>query len=164
MTAGAAEASCTMEVNMKRLQFGVVIDAPRERVWDNIVNDEPYRRWTAAFMPGSYFEGSWEKGARIRFLARDEAGEVGGMWSEIAESRRPEFLSIRHRGIVRNGKDDHTSEEAKKWGAAYENYTLTDVGGKTKFAVELDVPDDTLVPMFSDAWPKALALLKEMSE
>ena len=158
------QASYTMEVNVRRLQFDVVIAAPRERVWDNIVNDEPYRKWTAAFMPGSYFEGRWDKGARIRFLARNQAGEVNGMWSEIAEIRRPEFLSIRHLGIVRDGKDDRESEEAKKWEAAYENYTLTDVGGKTKFAVDQDVPDDSLAPMFSDAWPKALALLKGISE
>ena len=149
---------------MKRLHFDVVIAAPRERVWDNIVNDEPYRKWTEAFMPGSYFEGSWEKGARIRFLARNQAGEVNGMWSEIAESRRPEFLSIRHLGIVTNGKDDREGEESKKWAQGYENYTLTDVGGKTEFAVDLDVPDDSLAPMFSDAWPKALAVLKEISE
>jgi hypothetical protein len=149
---------------MKKLHFEVVINAPRERVWDNVVNDEPYRKWAGIFMPGSYFEGSWEKGARIRFLALSAAGEPEGMFSEIAESRRPEFLSIRHLGMVRNGKEDRESEEAKKWQMGYENYTLSDVEGGTRFDVDLDVPDDSMAQMFSDVWPKALAILKEISE
>lgn len=47
------------------------------------------------------------------------------MTSEIAESRKPEFISIKHLGVVLAGKEDTTSEEAKKWAPAYENYTLT---------------------------------------
>ena len=149
---------------MGELQFEVVIDAPRERVWDNIVNDEPYRKWTTPFMPGSYFEGTWEKGARMRFVVKGENGEVNGMFSEIAESRKPEFLSIVHLGLVKNGKEDRESEEAKKWVSDHENYTLTDLGGRTRFRVEMDNVPMEMEKEFADSWPRALALLKELSE
>lgn len=149
---------------MGKLQYEIVIDAPPEKVWDNIVNDEPYRKWVAPFMPGSYFEGSWEKGTRMRFVVKGEDGEVNGMFSEIAESRKPEFISIRHLGLVKNGKDDQESEEAKKWVSGHENYTLTDLGGRTRFRVDMDNVPDEMVKEFADSWPRALALLKELSE
>ncbi|MBN2464691.1 SRPBCC domain-containing protein [candidate division WOR-3 bacterium] len=149
---------------MKKLQFDIVIDAPRDKVWENIVNDEPYRKWTAPFMPGSFFEGNWGKGTRMRFLVRGENGEVNGMFSEIAECRKPEFISIKHLGLVKNGQEDNESEEAKKWVAGHENYVLTDLGGRTSFRVDMDNVPDEMEKEFADSWPRALALLKELSE
>lgn len=149
---------------MKKLHFEIVVEAPREKVWENVVNDEPYRKWTVPFMPGSYFEGNWEKGARMRFIVRGENGEVNGMFSEIAECRRPEFISIKHLGLVKNGQEDNESEEAKKWVSGHENYVLTDLGGRTRFRVDMDNVPDEMEKDFADSWPRALALLKELSE
>ena len=55
---------------------------------------ESYKQWTSAFGDGLYFEGSWQKGQRIRFLT-PQGDEVT---SEIAEIRPNEFISIRHLG------------------------------------------------------------------
>lgn len=149
---------------MKKINLDITINAPREAVWDAIVNDAKYRRWTSVFEPSSYFEGGWNKGDTIRFFGIDEKGEKMGMVSEIAESTYPEYISIKHLGYIANGVDDTTSEEIKKWAPAFENYTLEKSGeNKTLFKLDQDVTDD-FYDMFMGLWPKALAKLKEVSE
>lgn len=144
---------------MKRLRMSIRIEAPREVVWQKMLAQESYRDWTSAFGVGSRYEGSWERGARIRFLS--PSGE--GMVSEIAESRPGEFLSIRHLGFVKDGVEDMTSAAARAWASAYENYTFTEKDGVTDVVVDLDT-DEKFEAMFSDLWPKALRRLKEICQ
>ncbi len=85
------------------------------------------------------------------------------MFAEIAESKKPYFISIRHLGQILGGQEDTTSETAKKWAPAYENYTLTPSGDATKFEVDVDT-DEEFSEMFRDVWPKALEKLKDIAE
>ena len=149
---------------MKKLHFSIVINAPKERVWHTMLDDEPYREWTTAFNPGSYYKGDWSKGSKILFLGPnpDGSGE-GGMVSRIAENKPYEYISIEHIGIIENGKEDTTSEAAKKWSPAFENYTFKEKDGGTELLVDLDTHDE-YEGMFKDTWPKALKILKELAE
>lgn len=149
---------------MKKMHFEIIIHAKPEEVWDAIVDDKKYREWTSAFYEGSYFEGGWNKGDKIRFLALNEKGEKEGMFAEIAESKKYSFISIKHLGNILGGKEDMASEAAKKWVPAYENYTLTQQGEYTKFEVDIDRVDEELYDMFKDMWPKALEKLKQVAE
>ena len=79
--------------------------------------------------------------------------------SEIAESRKPSFISIKHLGNILGGKEDTTSETAKKWVPTCQNYTLTQQGENTKFWVDADA-DESFYDMFKDICPKALEKLK----
>jgi hypothetical protein len=144
---------------MKRLKFPITIHAPRTTVWRKMLDPEPYRDWTSAFAEGSYYEGSWQKGAKIRFLS--PGGE--GMFSEIAENRLHEFVSIRHLGLFKDGKEDTESPVARAWSAAYENYTFIEKDGSTEVVVDVDITAE-LEQMFNDIWPKALRRLKEICE
>jgi hypothetical protein len=144
---------------VKTLHFSKEIEASRERVWDVMLTDETYRIWTEVFAAGSYFEGSWEKGAEVRFLSP----EGGGMFAQIAESRRPEFLSIRHVGELRDGVPDTESEAVRRWAPAYENYTFLDREGTTDLRVDIDVTEDWESYM-NEKWPLALERLKEICE
>ena len=129
-----------------------------------MLDDKPYREWTAAFNPGSYYKGDWSKGSKILFLGPDpKTGEEGGMVSRIAENKPYEFISIEHLGIVKNGVEDTTSEEARKWAPAFENYTFKEKGGATEVLVEIDIEDENK-KMFEEMWPKALQKLKEIAE
>ena len=149
---------------MKKIHFDIDINVSREVVWDAVVNDEKYRLWTSAFHEGSYFEGGWNTGDTIHFLALNDKGEKEGMLSQIAESRFPEYISIRHVGFIMNGIEDTTSDDVKKWTPAYENYTFEKIDdGTTRFVVDMDAADE-FVEMFSDMWPKALVKLKEVCE
>jgi hypothetical protein len=148
---------------MKKLHFETTIHANPEKVWNAIVDDKKYRKWTEAFHEGSYFEGGWEKGDTIRFLADDEKGEKMGMVSKIEDSKKYSFISIKHLGYIMGDVEDTTSDEVKKWAPAYENYTLSKIGDETKFAVDMDSSDE-FSEMFSKMWPEALKLLKNVSE
>lgn len=149
---------------MQKLNVSTVINASPEKVWEAIVTDEKYRYWTSVFQEGSYFKGGWNKGDSIQFLMTDEEGKTGGMISEIAESRYPEYISIKHLGMIRDGVVDTESEEAKSWAPAYENYILTRLdGGRTEFKLDQDI-EEKYHEMFVDMWGKALVKLKEISE
>ncbi|TDM08107.1 MAG: ATPase [Ideonella sp. MAG2] len=144
---------------MKTLTFDITINAPRTTVWDTMLGPETYKAWTRAFCEGSHYLGSWESGAKIRFLA--PSGD--GMSSVIAENRPYEFVSIRHIGMIENGVEDTTSDKVLAWAPAYENYRFEDTPGGCKVTVSLDTAEEW-APYMLDTFPKALALLKSLCE
>jgi uncharacterized protein YndB with AHSA1/START domain len=145
---------------MKTLRFEVDIRSPREKVWRTMLEQDTYRIWTSEFSPGSYYEGSWEQGARIRFLGPDG----GGMAAVIDENRPFEHLSIRHLGEIRNAVNDTEGETVKSWPAeAFERYTLREADGVTHLDVTCDVTPD-FEAMMSEMWPRALKRLKTLVE
>lgn len=54
---------------MKTQHHEILVQAPREPVWARMLNSPTYEQWTAAFCEGSRFEGSWDPGQTLRFLA-----------------------------------------------------------------------------------------------
>lgn len=144
---------------MKTLHFSVSIASPRRLVWDAMLGPETFRQWTAVFAPGSYYEGSWEQGAKIRFLT--PSGE--GMTAEIAENRPYERVSIRQQGMVKDFVDDTDSPAARSLASAYENYTFSDKDGMTEVRVDVDATPE-MEQMLVDAYPRALQELKRICE
>jgi uncharacterized protein YndB with AHSA1/START domain len=150
---------------MQKLRFSIKINAPVEKVWETMLAPETYPVWTSVFNAGgSRYEGSWEKGSKMLFIGPDpKTGVEGGMVSRIAENIPNEFISIEHIGILNNGVEDTTSEEAKSWTPAFENYTFKEVDGLTEVLVDLDMLEE-YVEMFQEMWPEALERLKELVE
>jgi uncharacterized protein YndB with AHSA1/START domain len=138
---------------MKTLHYFITIHAPRQVVWDIMLQPDTYQRWTAGFCEGSRYEGSWEKGASILFLGPN--GE--GMKSVIAENRPLEHLSIRHLSCFTKEKDDPFSEPA------FENYTFREVDDGTELLVDMDCFEQ-YEAMFEEMWPRSLELLKALCE
>jgi uncharacterized protein YndB with AHSA1/START domain len=128
-------------------------------VYRMLVRPESCAKWTSAFGEGLYFDGSWQRGQRIRFLT----AEGHGVTSEIAENRRNGFLSIRHLGYIGDhGVEDTSSEAIRAWAPAYENCTFTAAPQGTKLTVEQVMTED--VEGMVETWPKALATLKALCE
>lgn len=148
---------------MQKLNFSIVINAAKEKVWKTMLEDKTYREWTEPFSPGSHYVGSWEKGSKILFLGPNEHGVMGGMVSRIKDSRKHEYISIEHLGVVQDGKEDTTSDEVKQWAGSLENYTFKDHNGKTELLVDMDINDE-YEEMFEDMWPRALQKLKALAE
>jgi len=144
---------------IKRIQFVAEIAAPAARVYALMIGDTSYRDWTSAFVEGSRYEGSWNRGERIRFLSPSGHGMV----AEIAENEPNEFISIRLLGQIANGVEDTESESIRAWAPAYENYTFFATACGTRLVVDQDVTDDSESYM-REAWPKALDRLKVLSE
>jgi uncharacterized protein YndB with AHSA1/START domain len=150
---------------MQKLHFSIKINAPAEKVWNTMLGEETYKDWTSVFNAGgSTVKGNWEKGSEMLFIGPDpETGEEGGMVSRIAENIPNEFISIEHLGIWKNGVEDTTSEEAKKWAPSFENYTFKEENGVTEVQVDIDMLEE-YVDMFKEMWPKSLERLKELAE
>ena len=149
---------------MQKLRKSILINAPREKVWNTMLGPETYKEWTSAFNPGSRYEGDWSQGSTMRFIGPDpETGKEGGMLSRIVENRPNEYISIEHLGIIKNGVEDTTSEEARKWAPAFENYALVDKGGATELQIEQDMQDEVMGE-FEKMWDGALQKLKEITE
>lgn len=144
---------------MKKMEFSITINASPLRVWETIIGKDTYNQWTAAFAEGSTVKTDWKKGSKALFLD----GKGNGMVSEIVESIPGKFLSIRHLGEVRDGKEDPTTYQGEEWGEALENYTFKEVDGKTVWFVHMDM-NDQYVQYMNDTWPLALAKVKELAE
>jgi len=148
---------------MAKLNYTTVINAPREKVWKTLLDDQSYRQWTAPFHPGSYYKGSWEVGEKLLFIGPNDDGTEGGMVSTVAENRYPEYISIKHLGMIDKGEEIYSGPQVDPWAPSFENYTLNDKNGATEFVVEMTSPDEYKAS-FDEKWPKALAELKRLSE
>jgi uncharacterized protein YndB with AHSA1/START domain len=148
---------------MEKLSYSVKINAPVQDVWAAMLDDATYREWTSTFDKGSYYEGDWNAGSEIRFLGPDEKGSLRGMIATVEENRPHEFISLRYIGQIVDGADDTTSDETKSFVGTHENYAFSESGGVTLVEVELD-SENEFTAMFNEAWPVALAKLKEITE
>ncbi len=151
---------------MGKLYFSIVINAPKEKVWNIMLGEDSYRAWAEVFAPGSHYVGDWNKGSKILFLGPDKTGKMSGMVSRIKENRLYDYVSIEHLGIVQDGKEEISSAAAQGWAGALENYTFKERGGATEVQVDL-VGMDVLKEfkeMFQTIWPKALQKLKALAE
>lgn len=95
----------------------------------------------------------------MRFLA--PGGD--GMVAEIAESRPPEFLSICHIGVVRNGVEDTDSDDVRAWAPVYENYRFEALPEGTRLVVEQDAAESSEESL-AELWSQAFAVLKGLCE
>ena len=144
---------------MKDLQFSIDIAAPVPRVWDCMFDPLAYRDWTRAFAEGSYYEGVWAAGRRLRFL--DPRGF--GMEAIVEECVLHERLSLRLLGEIRGGQllaDSRFHHEP-----AHERYVFNAMaGGGTRLVIELQGWDGGFTDFMQDTWPQALLRLKALVE
>jgi uncharacterized protein YndB with AHSA1/START domain len=141
---------------MNQLHFSTDINAPRESVWKVLWDDATYREWTSVFAEGSYAVSDWNEGSKIQFI---DPASRSGMAAVIEKKRPHELMSFRHVAEIKDGKE----EPPAKWAGAHENYTLAARDGRTILSVDLDAPEEYR-PMFEDKFPKALELVKALSE
>src|SRR5690606_21426214 len=128
-----------------------------------MLEDESYREWTSLFHPGSYFDGSWEKGTDIRFLGPSDDGQQYGMLARIKENIPGKVVSIEHYGIIEKGQEVTNDEAVTAWEGAQEIYYFREEEGGTVLTVVTDTAEDHESHMMA-AWPKALQKLKEICE
>lgn len=148
---------------MKKLHYEIQIDVPAAEVYKTMLDSETYKIWTAEFGPTSRYEGSWDEGSKILFLADDEHGKVQGMVSRIRVNKPNEFLSIEHLGVVEDGVEKDADEKSNSFSGALEEYTFIQNESGTLLKVSIDTLTEW-EKFFDDAWPRALHKLKTLSE
>ena len=140
---------------MEKLKFKKEINASAEKVWEVLLGVSTYPLWTAVFAAGSTVETDWKKGSKAYF----SDGKGHGMVSRIEENIPNQFISIKHLGEFKDGKEDLN----KDWGEAFENYTLETVDGKTLLTIDLQISKDW-VDYMEKTWPAALEKVAELAE
>jgi len=144
---------------MKRLEFTTRIQASRDKVWQTLWGHETYPLWTAAFHEGSTAITDWHVGSKVLF----ETPEGDGMYSVIDQSVPKEYMSFRHIGELKAGKELPIDERTKEWSGAMENYTLKEIVGGTELFVDVEISDQ-FAEMMGAAFPDALENLKMLCE
>lgn len=146
---------------MEKLTFNISINAPASKVWQVLWTDETYRAWTSVFHEGSHALSDWKEGSKVLFLGPDGSG----MYSMIEKLITNEYMAFKHLGEVKNFEELPNSEVSAAWAGAIETYTLKEENGTTSLEVTVDVSEEfNMMEYFKAAFPKALDMVKELSE
>ena len=144
---------------MQDLQFSIDIAAPPARVWDRMFDPLAYRDWTSAFAEGSYFDGVWAAGQRVRFL--DPRGF--GMEAVVDDCALHQRLSLRLVGEIRDGLP--LADSPLQHAPAHERYGFHPLpGGGTRLVIQLQSWDDGFTDFLQSTWPLALQRLRALAE
>ncbi|KAA0128247.1 SRPBCC domain-containing protein [Chryseobacterium sp. SN22] len=145
---------------METLSYEIVIDAPKQKVWDVLWNEKTYSQWTQFFNPGNVMKSDWEVGGKTYFVNAEGAGMV----STIDSLEEPDQIIFKHLGMVdKDGNEDAESMEVKQWSGCFEKYILIDYDGKTKLHTEVQTEkewEDDLNTGFT----KGLEIVKNLAE
>jgi hypothetical protein len=144
---------------VKTLEFKIEIEAPKEKVWKVLWDDETYRQWTSAFCEGTYAISDWNEGSKIHFLSPN--GE--GMNSVIEKKITNEFMAFKHISELKNYVEMPIDAATEQWTGAMETYRLT----QNNTGILLEVTMDCIekyVDYFEKTFPKSMEIIKELSE
>lgn len=145
---------------MKKLQFKVMVEASREKLWHSLWNIHCYETWTTAFAEGSTVRtDNWKEGSKVCF----HDGSGNGMLSQVSVHRENECMSFTHLGMVTDGVEDTSSEKVAEWAGAVESYRLTEQGSGTLLEVETHVPE-AYEEYFTNACEAANKIIKALAE
>ena len=140
---------------MKKLEFSIEIKASKEKVWESLWTDQNYRKWTALFLPGSYYEGELKENSDVRFLSPGGHG-LFAMVEKVIPFQSMHFL---HFGLMIDG----ISQEKTFKDDAIEQYDLYEIEDGTKLTVTLKTEEE-YTTYFKNSFPRALAVVKEIAE
>lgn len=144
---------------MKTIKKTIVIHASNQKVWSVLTDPQYNVQWYAMFMEGSAPQGKWDIGHKILFT--DQSGE--GLAVKVTDNVTNRMLALEYTGVVKDGKEDSTSEDAKKYIGGKEIYVLSEKHESTQLDIAADMEEAMLDDM-SAAWDKALEKIKELSE
>ncbi len=148
---------------MENMQFKTAIEAEVSKVYNTMLTQDTYRQWTAVFNPSSEYEGSWDKGNKIRFVGTNKEGKKEGMVGLVRENMPNKFVSVEYIGLLDNENEVTEGPAVNDWIGSFENYSFEQENGVTNLTVDVDV-HDSMLDYFRDTYPKALARLKEICE
>ncbi len=146
-------------MNIVNLTKTIEINASKETVWDVLLQDETYRKWTSVFAEGSYAVCDWQEGSQAYFLTP----EGNGLFSKVLVHKPCEVITFEHLGLMAGGKEMPENEETKEWKGTKETYLVSENNGITTLKLEQEI-SESAYDWMSDAWDKAFHLVKELAE
>ena len=147
---------------METLSYEIIINAPKEKVWGVLWNENTYSEWTKFFNPNSasFMKSDWKVNGKTYFTNAEGAGMV----STIDSLEKPDQIVFKHLGMRDEaGNEDTESMEVKQWSGCFEKYFLIDFDGKTKLHAEVQTEKDWEEHM-NTGFTKGLQIVKELAE
>ena len=141
------------KMEQKEINQKIEINAPAEKVWQALWNKDSYKKWAAAYKPGSHYTGDLKTGEKIKFLDPKN----NGMESEVASLTENKQVTFRHKFEINEG------EQGKSLNDWQEEYTLTDNGGATTLHMTSQMAAEYFDDMAA-ATQKALQKVKGLAE
>lgn len=135
--------------------YVLLIDAPRDRVWEALTNGA----FTRQYWHATDVRSDWAKGSNVEFLVESDEGPVVGCAGKVLEADRPARLSYSWHFPL-NPKC--AAEEPSRV-----TFELEEIEGATKLVVRHDQFTSTsseTYQMVRDGWPYVLAGLKTLCE
>ena len=142
---------------MKKQQFLIEIQAPRERVWSTLFKDKTFRDWGNIIDEGQYMVGELKEGNEVQFISSVSGYGVTSLVEKLVKN---EFVLFRQ---MADTKDSGQQEREKEWTGGVESYSLAEHGNTTTLTVDIDVPAGQEAT-FKDRFPKALERVKMLAE
>ena len=144
---------------MKKLKFETDINAPADKVWNALWNDQNYTDWTSGFSEGSTMKSDWQIGGRTLFVDP----ENNGMIATITDLEPNKKVHFKHIGHIMKGVEDTESDEVKDFAGAMETYDLQENDGVTHLVMSVDVTEKW-EEMMTDGFTKGMQRIKELAE
>lgn len=142
---------------MKEMQFSIAINAPREKVWKTLWQDETFRDWANIIDEGTYMTGEMKEGSKVQFISSVNGYGV----TSLVEKLEPnQFVLFRHSADT---QQSGTLEREEEWTGGKESYSLAEKDGATTLTVKIDIPPEQ-EETFKDRQPKALERVKVLAE
>jgi uncharacterized protein YndB with AHSA1/START domain len=141
------------------IKKSIDINAPKDKVWNVLVDNERNRIWYAEFSQGTQTDTDWNVGSKASFT--DATGN--GLLAKVAVNKPHEMLSVTYEGMVTAGQEDRESDLAREMQGGYETYWLKEQDGSTRLEIECTMAPEYLDSM-SEAWEKALLKVRELAE
>ncbi len=148
-----------MSPKIKTIEKEILLNAPKEKVWDVLQNDKYTRIWHGEFSEGAHAETDWKVGSRAKFT--DKTGD--GLLGKIVANTPYKILSIEYEGMIMNGVESFDSKEVMDIKGGRETYVLSEKNKSTSLSVSCDMAIEYF-EMMSEAWDRALQKIKELSE
>ncbi len=149
----------TVSKVMEKTEFKVTINAPLEKVWYSLWDQDNYNAWTSVFCEGSHAISDWEEGSKVHFLS--PGGE--GMSSLIEECKLFKVMSFKHITGLKNFEEQPIDEKTKEWSGCIERYELSESNGQTSVLVIIDISEPHIA-YFKETFPKGLQIVKDIAE
>lgn len=137
----------------------IKINAPKEKVWNTLIDDVTYRQWTSVFSEGSHFETDWKEWSKALF----KDWSWNWLISKIISHKPNESISVEHLWMIKDGIEIYDDPEINNWKWFIESYSVIEEDWVTTLSINQDITQEHL-EFFSDVWDKALVKVKEIAE
>ena len=139
------------------MQFSIEIEAPSEKVWQTLWEDETLRDWGNSIDEGLYMVGKIAEGNEVQFISSVSGF---GVTSVIEKLIPHEYIAFKQ---VADTMDSGKQERDKEWTGGTESYELVEKNNITNLIVKIDVPPGQ-EETFKVRFPKALERGKILAE